>query len=528
MSQRPDTLGELLGGVEVIAVHGAPWQDCAIGDLSLDSRELTRGALYLALPGRTTHGLAHVEQALASGAVAVLSERGGFAQHPAALAAVRGAGGFALECDGLADSLNELASRAYGHPDAELRLVAVTGTDGKTSVCRFVADAFASLQEPAGYIGTLGWGLVGESADREPLHSTALTTPDAVSLRRMLRALRDAGAATVALEASSHGLAEGRLDGLAIDIAVLTNLGRDHLDYHGSEAAYAQAKSRLFDWPGLRGRVVNADDALGRTLGERADGALALFELDGGIEHVSRLPTDAVRHTARDIAALPSGLQFVLEERCGSEHSSSTVNSSLLGRFNVQNLAACAGVLRLSGVPLERIGVALSDLRAVDGRMQRIASSDDGAPTVIVDFAHTPEALASAIAAARAHCPGALWVIFGCGGDRDPGKRAPMARAAAQADRVVVTDDNPRTESSQQIIEMILAGFEQGRHGGEPVTVIADRARAIDDTLRAAAAADVVLIAGKGHEEYQIVGSERRPFSDREHAQAALQRRRCA
>ena len=506
---RRHSLAQVLDGLSVHPCNSVDWRAVTVSGASLDTRSLAAGEAYLAMPGRTSHGLQHVQRALEAGTVAVLSVPGAFAAHAGMTDRLAARGVPALEVEALADALSELGGRCFDAPDAAMRVVAVTGTDGKTSVCRFVADAFAALGEPAGYIGTLGWGMAGEGA--APLDATALTTPDALVLRRMLRALADAGARTVALEASSHGLAEGRLDGLVIDTAVLTNLGRDHLDYHGSEAAYAAAKSGLFDWPTLSSRVLNADDRLGQALAHRAEGsgtaALTTFSL------ASPVPGEGAGAGLHAYAIEPSstGLRFELEERrAHGGRTRASVTSALFGVFNVQNLLACIGVLRSAGVAFERAAAVVSRLAPVAGRMQRVPGGSTAAPTVIVDFAHTPDALGAAIDAVRAHCPGRLCVVFGCGGDRDPGKRAPMARAAAAADRVIVTDDNPRTEASMDIIAMILEGFTDR----SAVRVEPDRRAAIALALHDATAGDVVLIAGKGHEDYQLVGERRLPFSD--------------
>jgi len=512
-------LAALLDGLTATGIGALDWRGAAVSGVSLDSRQLEPGELYLALPGTGSHGLDHVRAALDAGAAAVAGLPGAFAAHADAVRSLAAAGIPAVEIEGLEAAVPLLGGRCFGAPDETLRLVAVTGTDGKTSVCRFVAEAFALLGEPAGYIGTLGWGLAGGGDGA--LQETALTTPDALVLRRMLRRLLDGGARTVALEASSHGLAQGRLDGLSIDMAVLTNLGRDHLDYHGDETAYAEAKASLFDRPGLAARIVNADDRLGRALVTRGSGSITTFSLAGPPPDTA---SDAPSGTSPSLSATRvrttlDGLRFVFEEHAedGTVERADVV-SRLYGRFNVQNLLACAGVLRRAGIPFERVVSALSRLEPVAGRMQRVTAGRAGAPTVIVDFAHTPGALGAAVAAVRAHCPGRLCVVFGCGGDRDPGKRAPMARAAAAADRAIVTDDNPRTEASGTIIDMILAGFP----AGAAVRAVPDRATAIALALHGAGAGDVVLIAGKGHERYQLVGDRRLPFSDVEIATRAL------
>ncbi len=500
------TLDTLLEGftredLPSLSVHG----------ISQDSRLVEPGDLYLALPGATTHGLRFAEAAVASGAVAVACSPDALAAHEQAVASLRAAQVPLVVIEELDTRFVMLAARCYGEPDKALKLVAVTGTDGKTSVCRFIAQALSSVDQPCGYIGTLGWGL-GES-----LQSTELTTPDAVSLIRMLASMRDQGATAVALEASSHGLAEGRLDGLSLDIAVLTNFGRDHLDYHKTLAAYREAKARLFSWPSLQAMVVNGDDELGQALLAQA-GELPCFVFHAGNDASATASTDALADNLIDIRASAvqasdDGLQFSLIEG----ESVGPINTRLLGRFNVDNLLACYGSLRACGVAANQARHALATVTPVAGRMERLGQN--GQPTVVIDFSHTPQALAVAIDAVRVHCRGSLWVVFGCGGDRDPGKRAPMAAAAEAADHVVLTDDNPRTESSEDIIADALKGFARP----EAVCVIADRANAIAHAIRHAANDDLVLIAGKGHEDYQIIGTTRHSFSDRIEALAALE-----
>ena len=491
--------------------------ETAIGGVCLDSRDVEPGDLYVAIGGATTHGIRHALDAVRRGALAVAIDPVDIAsfgpEAAAALEALLEQRVPVVEVPALASRAPDIASRFHGYPDRALTLVAVTGTDGKTSVCRFVADALSTLGAPCGYIGTLGWGM-GDSLDE-----TALTTPDALALRRMLAALRREGARAVALEASSHALATERLAGLDIDVAVLTNLGRDHLDFHGDVDAYRAAKARLFDWPSLSAVVLNGRDAFGLELAARlADGRPEVErtvylapanESDGPDAEAEPAPSPVRQIAARDVRTEAGGLSFTLVDGEETRH----VASSLAGRFNVDNLLACHGVLRSLGYETAAAAGALARLAPVAGRMERFtAAAESGSrPTVIVDYAHTPQALAAALAAARDHCAGELWVVFGCGGDRDRGKRAPMGRAAEAADRIVVTDDNPRREASADIIEAVLGGMHD-RHRAE---VVPDRAGAIAHAVRAAGEGDVVLVAGKGHEDYQIIGERRLALSDR-------------
>ncbi len=493
------TLLEGMSGDELPAI--------AVQGVCLDSRLVEPGDLYLAVAGTSTHGLRFAQAAVAAGAVAVAYSPEALQAHSAIVETLQDSAVPMLAISDLESRCATIATRFYESPDHSLTLIAVTGTDGKTSVCRFIAQALSDCDQPCGYIGTLGWGM-GDS-----LHSTELTTPDAVTLRRMLAALRDQGATAVALEASSHGLAEGRLDGLSLDVAVLTNLGRDHLDYHKTVEAYRDAKARLFAWPGLGAMVVNGCDAFGQQLLTTASN-MKKFAFYSHAADQATDTSEAVRVMADDVIASDNGLRFVLRE--GAQ--SGAVSSPLLGRFNVDNLLACYGSLRACGVAANQARHSLLAVTPVAGRMERFGKQ--GGTTVVVDFSHTPQALAVAIEAARVHCKGQLWVVFGCGGDRDPGKRAPMAAAAEAADQVILTDDNPRTERSENIINDALKGFREPA----AVTVIADRALAIDYAISHASTDDLVLIAGKGHENYQIIGSMRHPFSDRVEVLAALER----
>jgi len=451
-------------------VSGLP--DAVVTGVALDSRLLTRGDLYLAVAGASTHGLAFVDQVIAKQAAAVLVDADLDSSFDEAINTLNAAGIAVGRVPDLKSRVGQIAAEFYGKPSQHLKVVAVTGTDGKTSVCLFIASALRKLGQNCGYIGTLGWGT-------DELASTELTTPDAVSLQRMLCELSEQGASTVALEASSHGIAEGRLNNIAVDVAVLTNFGRDHLDYHQTLEHYKASKARLFSWPNLEAVVLNESDELGAELLANS--------------------------------SLPS-ISFSAQE----QHTAAG-DQRLFGRFNVDNLMACHGVLRALGHAANDAVNAIGTLKAVPGRMEQFSAQ--GRPTVVVDYAHTPQALESAITAVREHADGVLWVVFGCGGDRDKGKRLPMGKAAEAADHVIVTDDNPRGESSQSIIDAILSGMTNP----ERAVVIADRHQAISHAITHASASDVVLVAGKGHEDYQIVGNQRLPFSDRVVVDSLLQ-----
>ncbi len=480
--------------------------------LRTDSRQVQRGDAFIAWPGQSQDGRRHVPAALRAGAACCLVEAEGLFDFPeladasqqvAALPELKRA------CGAVADAW-------FGHPSRALKIVAVTGTNGKTSTAWWTAAALRSLGQRAGVIGTLGVG--------EPpmLIASGLTTPDAVTLHGTLKRLVDEGCGACAIEASSIGIVEERLAALKIDIAVFTNLTRDHLDYHGTMDAYWHAKRRLFDWPGLRAAVVNVDDAQGAALAaELRGGPLDLWTVSA---HTA--PAGAAEGSARLVAANlryeHRGLVFDAVE--GERRA--VVESALVGDYNASNLLGVLAALRALGVPLADAARALADVSPVPGRLQRIAGRE---VEVVVDYAHTPDALEKVLAALRplaAARSGQLVCVFGCGGDRDATKRALMGGIAERAaDRVVVTSDNPRSESPRAIIEQIRAGMSvQGRG----VRLIEDRREAIGAAVQSAAPGDVVLLAGKGHEDYQEIAGVRRPFSDLQEARAALARRESA
>ncbi len=502
--------------------------DRGVRALATDSRRVRPGDGFIAWPGYAQDGRRHVAPALAAGAAACLVEADGvdaFGFDDPRIAAV----------PGLKAATGPLASGFFGEPSRALDVVAVTGTNGKTSTAWWTAQALGACGRRAGVVGTLG---VGEPPAVE---HTGLTTPDPVTLQAAFRRFADAGFAACAIEASSIGLVEGRMDGTRIAVAAFTNFTQDHLDFHGSMAAYWQAKAALFAWTGLRAAVVNLDDPRGAELaaGIAARG-LALWTVSAG--------GDAVL-SARAIGYVDGGIAFEVHEAA----SKAPVRSALIGAFNVSNLLVVIGALRALGVPLAEAAAACATLGPVPGRMQRVdlADAPDGAaaaaahpaavatatsatsaataaalPQVVVDYAHTPDALEKALAAlqplARAR-GGALCCVFGCGGNRDAGKR-PLMGAIAQrlAQQVIVTSDNPRHEAPAEILRQIVAGMS-----GTP-RVIEDRRAAIAEAVASAAARDVILIAGKGHEDYQEIAGVKHPFDDAVEARAALARRRAA
>jgi UDP-N-acetylmuramoyl-L-alanyl-D-glutamate--2,6-diaminopimelate ligase len=477
--------------------------------LTGDSRAVRAGAGFCAWPGRQHDARRYVPQALAAGAAACLVEAEGLQalalaedERIAALAGLKAAAGL-------------VADRFFGRPSQALQVVATTGTNGKTSTAWWTAQALGALGRRCGVIGTLGIGEPPAAGGEAALADTGLTTPDALALHAALRGFADRGFAACAIEASSIGLAEHRLEGLAIAVAVFTNLTRDHLDYHGDMAAYGAAKRRLFDWPGLRAAVVNVADDFGAALadGLRAGGSIDLWtvSLDG-----------PARLTLRGLRETGAGMDFeIVETHAGARfaQAAAPVQARVLGRFNAGNLLLVAGALRALGVPLADAAAALAAATPVPGRLQPVAGSD---VEVVVDYAHTPDALQQVLTALRPRAAargGRLWCVFGCGGDRDPSKRPLMgAIAARHADRVVLTSDNPRSEAPGVILAQILAGVA----GHDEVDVIVDRREAIAFAVASAKAGDLVLVAGKGHEPYQEIAGVKRPFSDVEEARAAL------
>ncbi len=490
MSTMP--LRQLLDGVCEIASALAEVQVAA---MTLDSRRVTPGSAFVALAGATTHGLQHAGEALARGAACVLVEPP--VGHEWDLPDL------AVEVPALRRQLGAIADRFYAQPSARLTVIGVTGTNGKTSTVQLLAQALQSgTHGPAGSLGTLGmdFGGVRRSGER--------TTPDVISVHAALAELGDLGARAVAMEVSSHALEQGRVDAVAFDIAVFSNLTRDHLDYHGDMASYGAAKAKLFAWSTLRAAVINIDDAFGRGLSERLPLELDSWTFSAAGDSNARLYAEHVRCDAH-------GLSFELIE-AGSRH---LVRSGLLGRFNVENLLAVAGCLRALDYPLSQVVERLTALSPVNGRMNRIEAAET-APLVVVDYAHTPDALSQALASLRAHTAGQLLCVFGCGGERDRGKRPQMAQAVEQgADAAILTDDNPRCEDGGQIINDTLAGFANPA----AVQVERDRARAIALALGQARRGDTVLIAGKGHETYQEVNGEKHPFDDADCARRWLE-----
>lgn len=485
-------LHELLAGEASLPAGFDP----RIGGLSANSRELHAGDAFIALAGASTHGLKYASQARAANVAAVLFET----PAPADVELPENA----IGVPGLRSKLGRLADRFYDAPSQAMSLTGVTGTNGKTSTVQLIAQALSLDGHRVGTIGTLGAGLYGNHVAGER------TTPDVIAVHRLLAQMAGQGASHVAMEVSSHALEQGRVDQVAFRVAVFTNLTRDHLDYHGSMELYGRAKAALFQWPTLQAVVINLDDPFG---------AVLLDRVAAGVRRIGVSSRGAADATVRAEASMltPQGLAFVLAEA----DERFDIQSPLLGRFNIDNLLAVAGSLRALGWTLQHVAATLPRLSPVDGRMSR-AGGERGRPLVVVDYAHTPDALEQALSSLREHAPGRLTCIFGCGGDRDRGKRPQMAAVAERgADAVVVTDDNPRSEDGNAIVADIMAGFTDRSR----VVVERDRSLAIARAIADANGNDILLIAGKGHEASQEIAGVKHPFDDLAVARAALGRR---
>ncbi|MCF0253858.1 MAG: UDP-N-acetylmuramoyl-L-alanyl-D-glutamate--2,6-diaminopimelate ligase [Duodenibacillus sp.] len=473
------------------------------GRLCIDSRDVRPGDIFVALKGARVDGLAFAPVAAAHGAKGILMERRPEPALPTGPLP-------RYELEGLGRRLGEVAADFYGRPSERMMGIAVTGTNGKTSCSHWIAQLLTAMHHPCAAVGTIGCYLQGRRLD-----TAALTTPDAVSMHDLLARLYAEGCQAFALEASSIGLAQGRLQAVRFHTAVFTNLTRDHLDYHGTMQAYEEAKAELFAWPRLRAAVINADDPAGLRLiaqcKARKVRVIAYTHRGADIEGCDMLAAGGIRLSERGCAFAMTWKGKVRE-----------VRAQVVGDFNVMNLLAAAGAALSLGMDPGQVAERLAGLRAPAGRMQMVAG--DGAPLCVIDYAHTPDAVEKALAALKGAAlarGGRITAVLGAGGDRDPGKRAMMGRIAAlNADAVVVTSDNPRSEDPAAIAEAVAAGAREAAAG--PLSVILDRRQAIVEAVCASGAADIVLIAGKGHEDYQEVQGVKRHFSDVEVAREAV------
>ena len=485
-----NTLGQLLENI----VNVPASLDSHIVSITQDSRDVKKGCLFVALKGTQEHGMVYAKSAESNGAVAIIYEADEALESIETIIPQ-------FEIGNLRDSLGLIVDRFFGSPSQSLKMIGITGTDGKTSVSHFMAQAINNCA----VIGTIGLGLL------DNLQTATHTTPDVINVHKNLQIMQQQGIDTVAMEVSSHALDQGRVAGVGFDVAVLTNLSRDHLDYHKTVEAYGKAKERLFHWADLKAVVLNLDDKFGREVAGKVRGTQTVVGY--GIGNIEDYPSGSL--VAIDTKFTVNGICAVVQY--GSEKGQLAV--SVLGRFNLSNLLAALGAMLGLGINFNDAIMQLNKVQTVSGRMEKIGNS---ATLIVVDYAHTPNALESVLKALREHIDGdaRLLCVFGCGGDRDTGKRPLMAQAAEKyADVVIVTDDNPRTESPEKIMLDILEGFENRK----AVAIEHDRSTAIYNALKQAKKGDAVLIAGKGHENGQILATKTISFSDREQVELALQ-----
>ncbi|ALG68623.1 UDP-N-acetylmuramoyl-L-alanyl-D-glutamate--2,6-diaminopimelate ligase [Beggiatoa leptomitoformis] len=469
-----------------------------IKGLKLDSRHVQAGDLFFALAGTKIHGEHYIADAIARGAVAILKEA------PLSRLEILATETPCLSIPHLSQHLGEIVARFYKHPAKTMRVTGVTGTNGKTSVSHFIAQLL-SQQQPAGLIGTLGYGCYGN------LENIHYTTPDALRLQAIFAELRDKNVHDVVMEVSSHALVQGRVNTIPFKTAVFTNLSRDHLDYHQTMEEYAEAKRLLFQWEGLETAVINIDDPMGRNFLARLPSEVRCITYGLETDNIMNKPMISATILNRDLR----GCTLEITTPTGQYQ----VAVPIFGQFNISNILATIGVLLSYNIAIENILPSLSTITPVAGRMEYFSNAHS--PTVIVDYAHTPDALQKVLLTLRTHCKGQLYCVFGCGGNRDRGKRPLMGEIVqAIADQMIITDDNPRHEESNVIIKDILRGCNPNA----PVqpTIIPNREQAIHYAIQQAIPNDIVLIAGKGHEDYQEIGSEYLPFSDRALVQEIL------
>lgn len=488
------TLEALLRGI-------TPAPAIAVSGIRADSRRLQPGEVFLACQGATSHGLDYLADAVAADVAAVVWDS---------------ATGTAPDCsvpmiavDGLANHIGEIANRWFNNPSLAVKVTGVTGTNGKTTVAFLVSRALGLLNKPCGYIGTLGYGI-------EQLRDEGgMTTPPSIELHRILAEFRDAGAASAAIEVSSHALDQARVDGVHFDSAIFTNLSRDHIDYHGSMSAYFASKASLFLDRDIANRIVNIDSEYGAQLAELCGSNVVTVSTEA-----NRVANGRPFVFIRGVVAHSTGSRISFRSSWGSGE----FVLPLPGAFNVANAAAVLALLLCNGVTLEDAVDALQRVCAPPGRMELVSVAGDmRLPAVYVDYSHTPASLEAALQALRLHCSGKLWCVFGCGGDRDRGKRAMMGTVAEQlADCTIVTSDNPRSEPPKNIIADIVQGMSKD------VITMVDRGEAIAYAVARADPGDVILVAGKGHEDYQIIGAETLAFSDQQVARNCLNQRSVA
>lgn len=493
-------LKELFHGIGADLEASLP--DMTVADITADSSYVKAGSLFLACQGFRHHGLEFARPAAAAGATAIAWEPAEGWSAPELPPAVTS---FAVP--DLSNEVGNIADRFFAHPSQEVVVTGVTGTNGKTTTAWLVTQALDYLGRNAGYMGTLGYGM---GAELEP---SELTTPGVIAVHRRLRKLADAGATDVVMEVSSHGLDQGRIDAVRVRTAAFTNLSRDHLDYHADLAAYGEAKAKLFALPSIENAVINMGDTFGAELVRNWRSNARVI----GVALAGQAPAGEAPALLVEVARSNSdGLLL----RFSGDYGTAEMHSRLWGRFNAENLLVAAGILLAQGYDLQQVTAALANCDAPSGRMQVVRGRSTD-PLVVVDFAHTPDALAQAIEVLREHCSGSVSVVFGCGGERDTGKRGEMGSVAARlADRVIVTDDNPRNEDPDAIVAAILAGAADHAN----VTVVRDRAHAIASAVAGSRPGDAVLVAGKGSESRQLIAGQSLPFADADAAAVALGR----
>lgn len=464
--------------------------------MTMDSRQVSPGDVFIAVQGTQTHAERFVASALEKGASAVILDTQQAELHNTYCSDYSGLVVYGYQ---LAQQVSSLAGKFFQQPSEALTLYGVTGTNGKSSICSLIANFLSLSGHPTGVLGTLGNGLFGQ------LTPAINTTGSPVEVQASLAQQLQAGATAVAMEVSSHGLVQRRVAALAFDCAIFTNLSRDHLDYHGTMQAYGEAKRSLFDFASLQHKVINVDDATGRQWAQ---------EFEHCIEYGFSARSDSAQYfKVLKAQYLPQGIAFEFISSWGK----GVVNAPLFGEFNVLNLAATMAALLAQGACLDKLLSLAPKLSAIDGRMEHFGANSK--PSVVVDYAHTPDALKQALQGLALHCQAKLWLIFGCGGDRDKGKRSEMAQVAESlCQHIILTDDNPRSESPEAITQDILTGFKDPNR----VKVIHCRERAIAHALAQASPEDVILVAGKGHEDYQIFADRTVHFSDRECVSALL------
>ncbi|MSS76375.1 MAG: UDP-N-acetylmuramoyl-L-alanyl-D-glutamate--2,6-diaminopimelate ligase [Methyloglobulus sp.] len=470
--------------------------DLSFSGITLNSREVAAGDLFIALAGAQQHGLAYAGKVIEKGACAILFDPSGDGNRLAEqLTDIR-----LIPVENISVVLGKLAAKFYGNPSQSLDVLGITGTNGKTSCSQFLGQ----LLDGCGVIGTLGWGKWGQ------LNKTINTTPDALTVQQILAEFSKAKMKTVAMEVSSHGLDQGRVNGVHFKGAVFTNISRDHLDYHGTMENYLRAKLKLLAAPGLEFVVINLDDANSSQIVKSVPQSVTIWGVSAKAKSIAR--GESV--TANEIRHTPVGTEFNVHWQGAIQQ----IKTPLFGDFNVENLLCVLGVMLALGESLADIAKKMQTIQSVTGRLEPCSTKSNGLK-VFIDYAHTPDALHRVLASLRKHCKQSLWVVFGCGGNRDAGKRPQMGSIAEQwADRIIVTDDNPRFENNVEIANAILAGCSSAK-----VKLIQDRKQAIQHAIANAAENDCIVIAGKGHETYQEISGVQYPFNDKQIAEQALQ-----